>query len=311
MLAMAGDTLGVFCSNGVFAIQGTNTDNYQKRNLLAKTGAVEYTVVALGGDAVFCSHAGVVSLSQSDKYGDFVGEPISYKVTPLIRPKTSKEGALVVAIPVRVKNQYRVFAADGTIFTFTFKEGQGFQPTTQGYYVNPTNYTDLNGKEFIPLAISSVLDHNGEETILASHYSPTSREATNYVYKLDSGWGFDGKAIKAEADINWYFAGNPFINKVLRKVRIDGVSLGKATLKVTTSKDYENEFQDTQVPANLPRQADYIKSSDTPYSTMANVAERGFNIGLKVVHEPTLTEHEPPHTLQALFVQFTGAKTDA
>lgn len=308
--AMAGDTLGVFCANGVFAIQGTNVDNYQKRTLLPRAGAIEYTVVSMG-DIVFCSHAGVVALSQSDKYGDFVGVPISYKLSPLIRPKTSKRDAIVAAIPVRTKNQYKVFSADGDIFTFTFNEGKPVQGTTQTMYVGLTSLTDVIGREFVPLALSSILDHNGEETILASHYSPTSRSTSNFVYKLNAGWGFDGKAIPAEFNVNWYFAQNPFGNKIIRKIRVDGVSKGRSTLRITTAKDYENEYQSTLINASLPIRPEYIQINDTPYTTMANVAERGLNISVKVLHSPSIDFPEPPHTIQTLFIQFTPAKVDA
>ncbi len=310
LLSMPGDTLGVFCSNGVFAIQGSVPDNFLKRVILPKTGAVEYTAVSLG-DIVFCSHSGVVALSQSDKYGDFVGIPISYKLSPIIRPKTSANGAIVCAIPIRTKNQYKIFSADGDIFTFTFNEGRPVQGTTQTLYLGLENFTDVNGKEFVPLALSSVLDHDGIETVLASHYSPTSRVASNYLYRLDSGWGFDGKAIKAEFDVNWYFAGNPFGYKVMRKVRVDGVSRGLASLRITTAKDYENEYQSTLINASIPDRQDFIKQGDTPYTNMANVAERGLNVSIKVLHEPSINAPEPSHTLQTLFIQFTPTKVDA
>jgi len=310
LLSMPGDTLGVFCANGVFAIQGSVPDNFQRRTILPKTGAIEYTAVSLG-DVVFCSHAGVVALSQSDRYGDFVGMPISYRVSPIIRPKTTKTGAIVCAIPIRTKNQYKVFSADGDVFTFTFNEQKPVQSTTQSLYLDLTNFNDVNGKEFVPLALSSVLDHDGIEVVLASHYSPTSRAASNYVYKLEAGWGFDGRAIKAEFDVNWYFAGNPFGNKVIRKVRVDGVSRGLASLKVTTAKDYENEYQQTLINASIPDRPEYIKIGDTPYSNMANVAERGLNVSIKVLHEPNINTPEPSHTLQTLFIQFIPTKVDA
>jgi len=310
LLSMPGDTLGVFCSNGVFSIQGSVPDNFQKRVILPKTGAVEYTAVSIG-DVVFCSHAGVVLLSQSDRYGDFVGQPISQKVSPIIRPKTSANGAIVCAIPIRTKNQYKVFSADGEVFTFTFNEGKPVQSTTQTYYLGLTNFTDVNGKEFVPLALSSILDHDGIETVLASHYSPTSRVASSFVYSLGTGWGFDGKAIKAEFDVNWYFAGNPFGNKVMRKVRVDGISRGRATLKITTAKDYENEYQATLIDASIPDRPEFITIGDTPYTNMANVGERGLNVSIKALHEPDINSPEPSHTLQTLFIQFVPAKVDA
>lgn len=310
LLQLQGDTLAVFTSKKVAAIQGTTIDNYVPRILAPKTGAVEYTVNQLG-DAIFCSPSGVMTLSQSEKYGDFAGEPISYKVNPLLRPKTAKEGRIVAATTVRNKNQYRVFSSDGTVFTFTFREGKGFESTTQRYYVNRNNNNDAEGREFIPMGLSSVLDENGEEYVLASHYAAYSRSVSNFVYRMEQGWGFDGQSIPASFDANWYFAQNPFMNKVMRKVRLDGISLGRATLGVRTAKDYDASNISSPVRASLPKRLEYIQIRDTPYTSMANVEERGLNIAVKVEHLPELSNTEPPHTVQTLFIQFTGAKSDA
>jgi len=310
LLQLQGDTLAVFTSKKVAAIQGTTIDNYVPRVIAPKTGVVEYTVEQLG-DAIFCSPSGVMTLSQSEKYGDFAGQPISFKVNPLLRPKTSKENRIVAATTVRNKNQYRVFAADGTVFTFTFREGKGFESTTQKYYVNRANNSDAEGREFIPAGLSSVLDENGEEYVLAAHYAPYSRSTSNYVYRLEVGWGFDGQSIPASFDVNWYFAQNPFMNKVLRKVRLDGISLGRATLGVRTAKDYDVGSLSSAVRASLPKRSEYIQIRDTPYTSMANVEERGLNISVKVEHLPELSNTEPPHTIQTLFMQFTGATSDA
>jgi hypothetical protein len=310
LLQLQGDTLAIFTSKSVNAIQGTTVDNYVPRVLAPKTGVVEYTVAQLT-DAIFCSPSGVMTLSQSDKYGDFAGEPISYKVNPLLRPKTSKEASIVAATVVRNKNQYRVFSADGTVFTFTFREGKGFESTTQKYYVGRNSIADAEGREFIPVGLSSVLDENGEEYILGSHYAPYSRSTSNYVYRLEQGWGFDGQSIPSSFDVNWYFAGNPFMNKVLRKVRVDGISLGRATVAVRTAKDYDNNNVSSAVRASLPRRVEFIQINETPYTSMANVEERGLNIAVKVEHLPELSASEPTHTIQTLFIQFTGAKSDA
>lgn len=309
LLQMQGDTIGIFTSGGVFAVQGSTQDNYVGRTLVPNIGAVEYTVVSIG-DAVFVSPSGVVALSQSDKYGDFVGQPISYKVNPLIRPKARTPGRIVAAVPIRNKNQYRLFCSDGTIFSMTFREGKMVETTTQTYYVGRANEADFRGRQLVPLALSSVQDLDGNETVLMSHYSPTSRTSTTFMYKGEAGWGFDGSSIPSSLDMNWYFAQQPFANKVLRKVRIDGVGYGLASLDVRTAKDYETTYS-RMVPANLPELQTYLTGLELPYSRMVHVEERGLNIAVKVEHLPEFSAPEPSHTLQTLFIQFTGAKTDA
>lgn len=310
LLQLQGDTLAVFTSKGVYAIQGTTTDNYTPRTLSPKVGTIEYTVEQLN-EAIFVSPSGVMTLTQTEKYGDFAGEPISYKVNPLLRRKTSKEGHIITSTVVRAKNQYRVFAADGTVFTLTYREGKGFEPTTQKYYVGRNSNLDSAGREFIPRALSSVLDENGEEFILGAHYATYSRTTSNYVYRMERGWGFDGTSIPAEFSVNWYFARDPFINKVLRKVRVDGLSLGRASLAVRTAKDYNNEYSLTAVKCSIPRTTEYIQINETPYTGMASIEERGLNIAVKLEHLPEFSNVEPSHTVQTLFVQFTGAKPDA
>lgn len=309
LLQMQGDTIGVFTSSGVFAIQGTSQDNYVGRTLVPNIGTVEYTVVSVG-DAVFVSPAGIVALSQSEKYGDFVGSPISFKINPLLRPLARKAGSIVAALPVRNKNQYRLYCLDGTIFTMTFREGKMAEATTQRYFVTRGNLEDARGKFVVPLALSSVLDEDGQESLLFSHFSPNSRAQTSFMYKLDSGWGFDGTSMPAFFDVNWYFADQPFVNKVLRKVRIDGESRGSASINLRTAADYLPTYS-RPVEGNLPQDRQYLSSLDRPYSTMVNVEERGLNVAVKAEHVTEFSAPEPPHTLQTLFIQFTGAKTDA
>lgn len=309
LLQMQGDTIGVFTSGGVFAIQGTNQSNFSTRVLVPEVGAVEYTVVSIG-DAVFVSPAGVVTLSQTDKYGDFVGQPVSFKVNPLIRPQANRPGRIVGAIPVRNKNQYRLYCTDGTVFTLTFREGKPVETTAQVYYVNRSSTADFRGRQVVPLALSSVLDEDGTESMLFSHYSPNSSTSSTFLYRLDHGWGFDGTSIPADAALNWYFAQQPFMSKVLRKVRLDGVGFGTASLGLSTSKNYEPTFSKVVV-ANLPEVQTALAGTEQPHTRMVHVEERGLNVGLRIEHAPEFSSPEPSHTLQTLFIQFTGAKTDA
>ena len=177
--SLSGTVLGAFCQNSIWGISGTTVDNFATQIISPKMGAIEYTVSDMGFP-VYANAYGIYTLAQTQQYGDYLGTPMSQDISPWLRPrlirKENFDKEVVTAWPVRAKNQYKIAFADGYVLTMTMNFGRQEAPTfsKQKYFL-----TDLSGEtaevdmyaqpSIVPAAISSELDHTGEERI---HVAP-------------------------------------------------------------------------------------------------------------------------------------------
>ena len=181
LLGLSGTILGVFGSKSVWGISGTTVDNFATQVISPKIGAVEYTIADMGYP-VYANAYGIYTLSQVQQYGDYLGSPMSQDISPWLRPRlvrkyTSAE-EVVVAWPVRSKNQYRLAFNDGYVLSMTMNYGQQNAPTfsTQKYFITEPDTDPVLGIDLldypgiIPIAISSELDDSGEERIHIANY---------------------------------------------------------------------------------------------------------------------------------------------
>ena len=190
LLPLPGTMLGIYGKKSITGLSGTTVDNFTTQVISPKLGAVEYTVTDMG----FPVHAnayGIYTLSQTADYGDYLGVPLSQQVSPWLRPRlvrsstSSKE--VVVAWPVRSKNQYKLAFADGYVLTMTMNYGNQSTPTfsKQKYFIGSGPYGgdtppapaayNLERPALVPAAISSELDDSGEERIhVANKVIPTA-----------------------------------------------------------------------------------------------------------------------------------------
>lgn len=132
LLPLSGTILGVFCSNMIWGLSGTTVDNFATQIISPKMGAIEYTVTDMGFP-VYANAYGIYTLAQTQQYGDYLGTPMSQDISPWLRPrlirKSTSNKEVVVAWPVRSKNQYRIAFADGYIASMTINAGMQQAPT--------------------------------------------------------------------------------------------------------------------------------------------------------------------------------------
>lgn len=132
LLPLSGTILGVFCSNMIWGLSGTTVDNFATQIISPKMGAIEYTVTDMGFP-VYANAYGIYTLAQTQQYGDYLGTPMSQDISPWLRPrlirKSTSNKEVVVAWPVRSKNQYRLAFADGYIASMTINAGMQQAPT--------------------------------------------------------------------------------------------------------------------------------------------------------------------------------------
>lgn len=136
----------------------------------------------------------------------------------------------------------------------------------------------------------------------------------NYVYELEKGWSFDGYYIPHFLELNWYFGDNPVDYHSVHKIRVHGLSKGRALLQVSTNgmqTDYLADYSEPQY-IDLPRNSTFITEEFKPVTTYTDVANRGISIQMKFEGR-NLDElkPEPAHVLQVLVVQSSPSSSGA
>lgn len=179
LLPLSGAILGVFGSKSITGISGTTVDNFATQTLSPNIGAIEYTTTDMGFP-VYANAYGVYTLAQVQQYGDYMGTPLSQPVSPWLRPrlirKKTSDKEVVVAWPVRSKNQYRLAFSDGYVMSMTLNNGQQSAPTfsfQKYFWTNGDTYSDpdlFSYPGMVPAALSSQLDDSGEERIHMAPY---------------------------------------------------------------------------------------------------------------------------------------------
>lgn len=142
LLPLSGTILGMFGSKSIWGLNGTTVDNFATQVITPNIGAIEYTVTDMGFP-VYANAYGVYTLAQTQQYGDYLGTPMSQDISPWLRPRLVRkylsDKEVVVAWPVRSKNQYRLAFSDGYVMSMTLNAGQQSAPTFsfQKYTIYP------------------------------------------------------------------------------------------------------------------------------------------------------------------------------
>jgi hypothetical protein len=316
LMTLSGTVLGVFADQSIWAITGNTVENFALQVISSRTGCIEYTL-ANCGEVTYLDCHGVATLQATDAYGDFLGERLSAPVSSWLLPRckrgsigTKNTSGVNFAIPVRAKNQYRIFFNDGEILTMTYISG-GEKPvgfTFQRYFLESFDITDT-ARRLVPFAWTSELDRGGIERIYVSHNDFMDLVETAYVFGLEQGNSFDGNYIPHSFETNWYFGEAPIQYSGIQKIRLHGLSRGYTTMDIYAAgimEDYafgENVFSTTSENLNLPRTPGNIYNDLLPVTNICNLSNRGLGIQLRFKGQNTdLTKPEPGHTAQVMVV---------
>lgn len=339
LMSLPGTILAIGCQQSIYGLNGSSVQNFQLQVLRAKEGVVEYTLVD-AGLPIYCSNTGISVFEVTPSYGDFIADKVSYRVYPFLSPRLYKNASrgvnqravgVVAAAAVRRKSQYLVFFQDGKVLCLTFAGADRQASFTLREY-------SIGGDEqianmLVPIAHTSQTDSLGRERVFVSHYNPeiiqsNSNEDLLFVFELDKGWSFGGDWFPYEFTTNFNFAqgSQPKANdnKIVRKLKLYGLSYGVNNLSVSTGKNFEEPIQqyiDCSVPPrwNPALRPISFQEDLTPYSsTDVNVADRGECISLrfrnlspKDVQAGNQVERIlPPVVCQAMIMDFIAAKAD-
>ena len=317
LLEGQGTSTIVLCRGSVARLSGVG-NSLQQETISGKAGAFDYTGVVVGGVPVFTNQNGVTTLEQSAAYGDFSGERASSSVSTRLNPKlvddssSFEAGGVVCAFPVRAKDQYRLVLRNGSVLSVAFtQQGPKIMSSTWG----------IGNDIRVPMAWSSEIATSGKEYIhVAWDYAASAAgDASGNIgtlpdpkitYRLDYGWGFDGRNFRSYFDIAHIFTSGGVSTGTVDKVRLHGMGYGLATLSVTTSSletDYDMSFMSTTQDISMPIVPVLPYKEYSPVTSIVDTA--GWGIASKIRIKGSLAEGstltEPPHTCQVIQLHIT------
>lgn len=320
------DSTIIFGRRSIRRLVGNTSSTLQLKTVSASTGALPYTAVLVGSTPVFTGVQGISTLEQSEAYGDFAGKRISENVAGELRPKlvTSNSGTelsgVVMAVPVRNKDQYRLWLANGEVITATFS-ADNVRMSRQRY----SAAVDVR----VPIAASSETADDSKEHIFVAWDIEHSRgyptpEGTvagslpnpNMIYELDKGWGFDGSTFSNYFELTPIFSGGSVTMTGVDKVRLYGKGYGLATIQARTAgveDDFDQAFHSTVQDISMPPTLDLFSTGMRPVTSIIDQANWGLGVKLRIenITAEGLTTTEPSHICQVLVLHTRKGAQDA
>lgn len=235
MMSLPGQTLAVYTRFSTHSITGTSAvagaSQYVRQTIAAEAGAIRNTL-ALLIDPYVLDDRGIVSAYTSQNYGNFEYSTCSRAVQPLIN---TLQGKAVGAVPLRQKNQYRLFYNDGHALAM-YVDGSEARGAKRAFA--------LLQYPFTPACVCSVEDLTGAERVFVG-------DSTGYVYEMERGSTFDGAAIEAFIKV-WYFNnGSPTVRKRYRRLNLEMTAQRHAELRMYADYSFGDPASQTFTTATI------------------------------------------------------------
>lgn len=324
LLEAQDDSTLIFGTRSIRRVTGTTDTTLALATISANAGCFDYTAVNVGTIPVFTGPTGVSTLSQTDAYGDFIGERATSRVYNWLNPKlvpgtaVLEQGGVACAIPIRNKNQYRLFLKTGDVVSVTF--------SSQGTQVMRSNYSTFDRTLNVPFAWGSSVSDTGDEHIeivwdlglaVRNRNSGDGLPNPRRCYRMDWGWGFDGEKFNHYFDVSWAFPteGDTFVTP--EHIRLYGMNYGIATLNLKTSgieEDFDQAFYDRIQDISMPRNAVLLRDQLFPVTGIIDSGGWGLGIKFRVqgyeVTVDNVTQTEPIHIVQVAKLLTSDGKDD-
>lgn len=216
----------IFTTDSILYLTGNTSEDFQLDNITDKTGCLSPdTIQEVGGDIMYLGPDGIRWLSATQRNNDFGLERASANIqSKALSIITS--GATYASLPVRSKNQYRLF---------TYIESK---PSSLSEGLIATKFSDQGTTNIAwsrTLGIKVYSAHSRQfpdrEVILF-----TSEDG--YVYRMDFGNSFDGTPIKAVFETPYMPINDPRIRKTIYKHTLYLKTQGPFSFTVNLRFDY-------------------------------------------------------------------------
>ena len=226
--SQGGAALGIYSRNLIHILYGSSSDEWTLVPYRDKLGAYPYSIQQLS-QTIFLDDRGITSLMTSQAYGNFEHSTLTQAIHPTINQKRS---SITASCIVRDKNQARFFFNDGSGLYMTFS-GQKLLGIIPVQFPDPVR------------CMFSIEGPDGREQIMFG-------SDDGYVYKMESGYSFDGDAIPAHLMLHYHHSKDPRRNKRYTGVELEASGTGYAEFSFT----YELGYAGTDISQPLPRVID-------------------------------------------------------
>jgi len=294
---MSGDALGILCQSYSVLLRGLSTLSFMQSVLSARRGAIEYTQADMGRVVVSDSF-GLFLADTPESYGPAERNYLSANVEDLLRERlqallNTEQRFMrpVAALPVRSKNQYRLFFRDGTILTMSVI-GDGNEFTLQRYY-SPAPDEYSNDTPWPVRALTSGIDASGRERLFCSFTGIKG----GYLYEMDSGNTLDGDPIPHYIELNPIAAGSGSRITKFDRLFVYGKGRGYAHVELSRATSYAT-VEGTDEMEFLMGREDYVATiRDKNFKGFVDFPIEGEELSLRFSGS---TRVEEAHTLQVL-----------
>ena len=283
-----------WCRNKVAALTGRDSESFQLEELTEEAGAEPWTAQRIG-KTVYLDARGLRDVAATAAYGNFKVGALSELFEPYLKAKRRAGVSAVASLVARTKGQYRLFWSDGTGFSVFMGRKQ---PEMIPF--------DLGDKRVSCTAAGEI---DGSEALLAGCED-------GYVYRLDSGTSFDGRAVRAFAQTPYNHLGAARVDKRYHAADIELEAPADARIGIVAQFDYGGGAQPSDhVPAilvtggggswDLSNWNEFYWSSPVEGTAFADIDGFGRNVSLLIAAESAVLEQ--PHILQVYTVYASGA----
>jgi hypothetical protein len=189
--------LVVYSLNETNILYGSSDQDFNLTAYSVNSGGNRFTAQRLETSYVF-DDRGVVSLSTSDKFGNFDASTLTFNIRPVVQSRRTLATAAGIN---REKSQYRLFFSDGYALYLTIVNGEyfGAMPVQ---FPNPV-FCWCEGQRA----------DRAEQAFFGS--------TNGFVYRMDAGTSFDGENIEYSLLLNYNAVRSPRIRKRLRRASIE------------------------------------------------------------------------------------------
>jgi hypothetical protein len=289
LLVQPGEVLAIFTRNSIKQLLGSTIDNFDLQELAPEVGAIGHTVQNIG--VAYCfDDRGINQITRTQAYGNFNHGTVSRLAQPVIDSLRSK---VVASTVYRARNQYRLYANDGTGVIMTVEGSKIVGITKLEYPVNVTcacNGEDATGKDVVFFG-----DDDG------------------FVYQADKGSSFDGEEIEAYIRPVFNHSGSPRIRKRYRKAVLEMSAEAYSSIRVQpefTYGDADAASHITQTETiqgaggywDVDNWESFFYDARVVAAPEFSIAGTGTNLSLIFYSKSDI---DLGHTLQGVLLQFT------
>ncbi len=227
----ANAALGILSRNSVHVLYGNDDTEWNLIRYRDEIGAYANSIQNIGS-TVMLDDRGVVMLTSTNAFGNFIGSTLSALIQPWIQTRKS---TITDSCIVREKNQYRLFFGDESALYVTFSNRKVLGMMTE----------QLDHK--VTCMHSVETSSGGEEIFFGSD--------DGYCYQMEKGTSFDGAAIETFAMFEYYNLGTPRLNKTYKGATVEATGNGYAEFSLGFELGYSS--QDIHQPTSQANAADF------------------------------------------------------